>query len=151
MKKLIVVICVLVIGCGTIMHGTRQDIGITSTPTGAMVSIDNVSYGKTPMIVDLKRRDNHIIKINLPGYMPHESVVIKSISGWVWGNVLFGGLVGLAVDAISGGIYKLSPEQITSILNKEEIGANIKTDTMYIAIIMTPNPAWEKVGELQKR
>src|SRR6266404_2478012 len=93
-------------GCATIIHGTRQDVGISSTPTGASVSIDNTENGKTPLIAKLTRKDNHIVKIELAGYQTFEATLTRSVSGWVWGNIAFGGLIGLAVDGISGGIYK---------------------------------------------
>jgi hypothetical protein len=53
-----------------------------------------------------------MLKAELPGYAPYEMAFTKSVSGWVWGKVLFGGLIGLGVDAISGGLYYLTPEQV---------------------------------------
>src|SRR2546428_4814985 len=49
----------LVSGCATIMHGTTQSIGISSTPTGASVSVDNIAHGQTPVVAPLSRKDNH--------------------------------------------------------------------------------------------
>ena len=92
------------IACATIIHGTHQDVGISSVPTGAGVWVDNTEYGQTPLIAKLSRRDNHIVRIQMNGYQPFEATITHSVSGWVWGNIVFGGLVGLAVDAISGGM-----------------------------------------------
>jgi hypothetical protein len=103
-------------GCATIMHGTTQSIGISSTPTGASVSVDNISHGQTPVVTPLSRKDNHIVKVEFAGYQPFEATVTRSVSGWVVGNLVFGGLIGLGVDAISGGLYTLGPEQITATL-----------------------------------
>ena len=50
------------------MQGTTQSIGISSTPSGATVKVNNVDKGQTPTIVDLKRKDQHFVKIELPGY-----------------------------------------------------------------------------------
>lgn len=135
--------------CATIMHGTSQDIGISSNPTGAEITIDGREYGKTPAFVDLKRGDNHIIKIELTGYEPYEITTTKSLSGWVLGNILFGGLIGLAVDAISGGIYKLTPDQIMAELRKK--GAeNFYKDGLFIAVVLEIGDNWEKIGQLKK-
>jgi hypothetical protein len=30
----------------------------------------------------------------------------------VWGNILFGGLIGLVVDFASGGVYNIAPENV---------------------------------------
>lgn len=105
--------------CGTIIHGTRQDIGISSNPSGANVTIDNIQFGKTPVIAKLAREDNHTVKIEQPGFQPFDATITNSVSGWVWGNIILGGLIGLAVDAVSGGLYYLSPEQVNATLTKE--------------------------------
>jgi hypothetical protein len=147
----IVVIGIALISCASIIHGTSQQIGIGSTPSGAKVTVSGQSFGTTPTIADLKRKDNHIVKIELDGYMPYETTLTKKVSGWVWGNVLFGGLIGLAVDAISGGLYNLSPEQIQATLNKEE-SANLQLtdDALYVFVTLDPDPSWKKVGQMTK-
>ncbi|MCX6832967.1 MAG: PEGA domain-containing protein [candidate division Zixibacteria bacterium] len=138
-----------VYGCATIMHGTSQDIGITSRPTGAQVTVDNKDFGKTPVVAGLSRKDHHIVKIELEGYEIFETTITRSTSGWVWGNIIFGGLIGLAVDAITGGLYKLNPEQVEGALAtkaKTDIGTD---DKLYIAVVLKPDPSWEKIGNLR--
>ena len=56
------------------------------------------------------------MKIELPGYQPAESTITRGTSRWVLGNLLFGGLIGVVVDATSGGLYALTPEQISATL-----------------------------------
>lgn len=133
------------------MHGTSQQIGISSNPSGATVTIGGQLLGTTPTIVDLKRGDNHIVKIELDGYAPFETTLIKRVSGWVWGNLVFGGLIGLAVDAISGGLYKLTPEQIQATLAKKG-SAQIQPedDTLYVFVTLTPDASWTKVGQMAR-
>lgn len=136
-------------GCATIMHGTSQDIGITSRPTGGSVTIDNKDVGKTPVVASLSRKDHHIVKIELEGYETFEATITRSTSGWVWGNIIFGGLIGLAVDAITGGLYKLNPEQVEGALAtkaKTDIGTD---DKLVIAVVLKPDPSWEKIGNLK--
>jgi hypothetical protein len=106
----------LVAGCATVMHGTKQDIGVSSVPSGATVSIDNIPRGHTPVVASLSRKDNHTVKVESAGYQPFEATVTRSVSGWVAGNLVIGGLIGLSVDAISGGMYDLGPEQINATL-----------------------------------
>ena len=81
--------------CCSIIHGTHQDVGISSVPTGAAVKIDNIASGNTPVIAKLTRKDNHIVRVELPGYQPQDLTLTHSVSGWVWGNIVFGGLIGL--------------------------------------------------------
>lgn len=140
------------ISCATIMQGTTQDVGISSTPSGATVSINNSEKGKTPLVVDLKRKDNHIIKIELAGYQTYETTLTKKTSGWVWGNIVFGGLIGLVVDAMAGGIYRLTPEQIDTVLARSDSAGMLKgkRDIIIIATVLEPDPTWEKIGQLVK-
>jgi hypothetical protein len=105
-------------GCATIMHGTRQDVSITSVPTGAAVTVNGQDKGKTPVAVELARKDKHLVKIELAGYLPFEQYLVRKVSGWVWGNLVFGGIPGLAVDAITGGLYKVAPEEVTATLKE---------------------------------
>lgn len=152
MKRMMVsavVLCLCglaVYGCASIIHGTSQDVGISSQPSQAEVVINNQTHGKTPLVAKLSRKDNHIIKINLPGYQPYETTLTRNVSGWVWGNVLFGGLIGLAVDAISGGIYNLTPEQIVATMASENV--KVSDNGLYIAIVLLPQPEWNKVASL---
>ncbi len=135
-------------GCATIMHGSSQEIGIQSRPSGAKVIIDNIEFGKTPVVAKLSRKDNHIVHITLEGYQDFDATITRSTSGWVWGNIVFGGLIGLAVDAISGGLYKLTPEQVESVMAKQGMGSNENTSDIIITYVLEPNSDWEKVGNL---
>jgi hypothetical protein len=136
--------------CASIMHGTRQDVGITSAPSGATVTIDNIPSGITPVIAHVARNSNHIVRVEMPGYQPFDLTLTHSVSGWVWGNVAFGGLIGLAVDAISGGMYKLSPEQLAaSLATTTHASVSKNNDGIYVVTVLKPQPEWTKLAQLQ--
>jgi uncharacterized protein YceK len=137
-------------GCATIIHGTQQDVGISSTPSGATVTIDNTEKGVTPVVAKLKRKENHTVKIQLAGYQPFETTLTHSVSGWVWGNIAIGGLIGLAVDAMSGGIYKLTPEQVAGSLQTGQASILQKDGGLYVVAVLEPQPNWVKVAQLQR-
>jgi hypothetical protein len=42
----------------------------------------------------------------------------------VWANLVFGGIPGLAVDAITGGLYKVAPEEVTATLKEAQPAGN---------------------------
>ena len=140
---------ILVSGCATIIHGSKQTVGISSNPSKAQVSIDGQLVGETPVSTRLTRGDNHLVKIELPGYMPYETNLTRKVDGWIAGNIVFGGLIGLAVDAITGGMYKLTPEQIQSELLNQTADA-VKSDNVYLFITLNPNPEWEMVYTLNR-
>ncbi len=135
-------------GCASIMNGTRQAVGISSSPTAATVTADGVSQGRTPVVAQLARKDNHIVRIELEGYQPFEATLTRSVSGWVWGNIVFGGLIGLAVDAISGGLYKLTPEQVTATLGRTTARTHGEDGALSLAVVLEPDPGWQRIGSL---
>lgn len=151
MKKIFVIISALVIlsGCATIIHGSKEDIGISSSPTNASVTIDNKAMGKTPLSVKLTRKDLHVIKINMDGYKPYELQVSRKVSGWIAGNVIFGGLIGLAVDAIDGALYQLSPDNVNAMLSHSGMSARVTKNRIFITFVMHPDKGWKKIGNLK--
>lgn len=152
MKRLSVILGALALtACASIMHGTSQDVGISSSPTGAKVMVDNLQGANTPYVAKLSRKDNHIVKITMDGYAPAELTLTKSVSGWVWGNVVFGGLIGLAVDAISGGLYNLTPDQLQATLAGQAKTSLAPTkDGIYVVLVKHAPSEWTKVGQLQR-
>lgn len=150
-RATVAVATISLFGCCSIIHGTRQDVGISSSPTGALVKIDNVQSGNTPVIAKLTRKDNHYVRIEMPGCQPYETTLTRSVSGWVWGNIVFGGLIGLAVDAIDGSLYKLTPEQMSATLAANHASIATTGDGIYLVAVLKPEPGWVKVGQLAAR
>ena len=144
-------VALAIAACASIIHGTHQDVGITSVPPGASVTVDNIQYGKTPVIAKLTRKDNHIVRIELPGYQAFDATLTRSVSGWVWGNIVFGGLIGLAVDAISGGLYKLDPYQVQAALTTRNAAVTKLDDGVYLFAVLEPQSDWVKIGQLAPR
>jgi predicted small secreted protein len=146
----IVACSVVLTACASIMHGTSQDIGISSSPTGASVTVDNMTKAQTPFVAKLSRKDNHVIHIAADGYAPADLTLTRSTSGWVWGNIVFGGLIGLAVDAMTGGLYNLTPEQLTTTLAKQSASIAPSKDGVYVVLVAAPEKGWTKVGQLRR-
>jgi len=147
---IVLISVVLLNSCATIVNGTSQQVNITSTPIEAKVIIDGEELGKTPFIADLKRKDNHIVKIELEGYKTEVITLNGKTSGWFFGNCLFGGIIGMAIDAVTGGMYKLQPEEIKKTLEAENQQSLNDDGTLYIKFVMAPDPKWEKIGQLTK-
>ena len=74
----------------------------------------------------MKRKDDHMVEVSKDGYQK-ETINIKSVmSGVVAGNLLAGGLIGIGVDALSGGASRSIPESfvirlrpITSVMSQQ--------------------------------
>lgn len=106
-------------GCASIMSGPNQTVSVKSKPEGAKVSFYDekgiaVASGNTPMIVTLKRRNDYVVKIEKEEFSPFETEVKGGINGWYFGNVLFGGLLGIViVDPLTGAMWTLRPDDLT--------------------------------------
>ncbi|HEX5872072.1 MAG TPA: PEGA domain-containing protein [Longimicrobium sp.] len=134
-------------GCATIMHGSNQPVGISSSPTGAQVFVDNQPMGITPVTATLSRKDHHTVRVEMAGYAPYEMKLTRGVSGWVWGNLVFGGIPGLAIDAITGGLYKLTPTEVNATLARPT--ATLNGQALMIAVVLSADPSWEKVGQME--
>ncbi len=140
-------------GCGTILHGTTEQVGVTSDPSGATVEIDQTRIGKTPLTQELSRKESHSIKISMDGYKSHEMIINRKTSGWVWGNIVFGGLIGLVVDASTGGMYKLDPNEINAQLKGSDRVALVEGDSsinLFVELVKEVDGNWVKIGQLEK-
>lgn len=135
-------------GCGTLMHGSSQLINVASTPSGASISVNGITNAQTPAILSLSRKSGHAIAISLDGYQPFQMQMQRGTSGWVWGNIIFGGLIGLVVDASTGGMYKLTPEQIGAQLASTGAEVVLSEDSIYLFVTLSADADWELVGFL---
>ena len=155
-KQILVPLCLLVglgpvlTGCATIMDGSKQKISFSSNPSNAAVAIDGKNVGLTPLTEDLSTKDIHTVKMVLAGYHPYEMTLTKKTNSWIWGNIILGGFIGLGVDAITGALYKLTPEQVNADLKAKGLSStSVKGKTMYVTVSLTPDKSWEKIGTLQ--
>jgi hypothetical protein len=157
----IVVLTLIMSSCASIIHGPAQIVDFSSQPNGATISIDGKGYGKTPQSIELRRKGRlkgdkskkkvYEVKIALDGYYPYELKIKREMDGWFIGNLLFGGLIGIIVDASNGAMYKLTPDQIIAQMNSDSTGMiDSKDDRVYVAVSMKTNPNWEKIGQLTR-
>jgi hypothetical protein len=103
-------------GCATIVNGTTEEVSLSSTPDGARATIDGAQTVTTPATVSLSRGDEHTITFHKDGYQDDSERLTSSTSGWIWGNVLVGGIAGAMVDAESGAGKKLSSNALNVTL-----------------------------------
>ena len=134
------IICVLAVlsasaalsGCATIVHGGPKNIPVASTPAGAKVSIYDrsntlVMTNTTPFVAALDPKFGYFkgqtyrLVFELAGYAPAELKLDSTLSAWYFGNLLFGGLIGmLVVDPLTGAMYNLAPEKIEQSLSASQ-------------------------------
>ena len=101
-------------GCATVVNGRTEPLGLSSNPSGAEVTIGNgVMKVVTPTNVELKRDENHSFIFHKDGYQDASATVTSGTSGWVWGNLLAGGIIGGVVDFATGAAYKFSDDTLS--------------------------------------
>ena len=107
-------------GCATIIHGTTQEIPITSEPPGATVATTGDVRATTPGKLELKRKTGHVLTFSKEGYKSDTVKLESVLSGAVAGNILVGGLIGWGVDAATGADSRLVPESVHVVLKPHD-------------------------------
>lgn len=99
-------------GCATIIHGTTQDIGVTTDPAGADLLLDGQQHYFSPATITMKRKHDHMLEISKEGYKTEMVDIRGDMSLAVVGDVLAGGAIGYGIDAATGAQRRLVPEKI---------------------------------------
>lgn len=106
--------------CGTILNGTRQNIGVQSAPAGAHVeTAPATGVSTTPTTLNLERKNSYVLTFSAAGYSPATFNIHNNMNGLtVVADILLTGLLGVIVDAATGAWYSLSPETATVSLTR---------------------------------
>lgn len=140
-------ISIVMTGCASIISGSTQTLSFTSVPENANISITNragvkVHTGQTPATVTLKKGagyfkpESYQVTFSKEGYQTKTMTVKGTISGWYFGNILFGGVIGLlAVDPATGAMYSFSSKDVNAILDAQQLKP--ADDQKTLAVITT--------------
>ena len=126
--------------CASIVSKSSYPISINSSPSEASIVITDkkgleVYRGNTPATMKLKSgsgffsKAQYQVKFEKKGYDTKIVPVNFKLDGWYFGNILFGGVIGmLIIDPATGAMYKLDTEFLnesliitTSSTEKEEL------------------------------
>jgi hypothetical protein len=117
MRRALAAFCgaILLTGCSTIVKGTQQQVSV-ATPgvQDAMCTLSSPAVGtrtvQTPgNIVLPKSKHNVSVTCVKQCYSDGVGVLASETEIMTAGNVVFGGLIGLGVDAASGAMNKYQP------------------------------------------
>lgn len=107
--------------CATVTRGTSQTFTVESTPPGARVSTSNgFSCDATPCTFRMPRKDPFRATVSMDGYVTQDHEITSEYAsagaaGFA-GNVLVGGVIGMAVDGTSGAMKDLTPNPLVVTL-----------------------------------
>lgn len=140
----------LLTSCASIFSGGHQSVRINSQPPGAAVTIDGTPSGTTPTTATLSRKTSHRVGISLKGFKPYEVTLEQKFNAWVLGNILIGGIIGIAIDNSTGAAYVLTPGQIDAALQSGKLSVIERRDTLVVATVLKPEPGWRTIGRLTR-
>jgi hypothetical protein len=114
-------------GCASIISESKYPVAIHSSPSGASYKITDQSgfqihAGHTPDQIMLESGagyfdgEAYTVTYRKDGYAPSTQMLNSGIDGWYWGNIVFGGIIGmLIVDPATGAMFSL-PERVSAEL-----------------------------------
>ncbi|HET9824282.1 MAG TPA: hypothetical protein VFP87_03045, partial [Chitinophagaceae bacterium] len=103
---LIAVTTLFCIGCASIVSKSAWPFSVDTTPSGARVVVTNkkgaeVYRGRTPAAMKLKSgagffaKESYVVELSMQGYETRKINVECKLNGWYFGNIIFGGLIGM--------------------------------------------------------
>ena len=92
--------------CATIISGKSKRIPVTSRPVRARIIVDGEERGYTPLVLNLKKSNSYIVRVETPGYNPLEMRISRKVSNSlplsILGNMVTLGLPCMIVAALIG-------------------------------------------------
>lgn len=114
--------------CATVTEGSGDTVNVQTDPPGAFCELKRegvviAEVGLTPDTVAIEKSKNDVaVRCRRDGYLEGVGVLASSFESMTLGNILLGGVVGVAIDAGSGALndyppfvrVKLTPERFSS-------------------------------------
>jgi hypothetical protein len=127
MKKIILITsCIALSACSTITKGSTQTVAI-STPgvENALCTLESPAIGqmtvKTPdtVMIEKSKHDIHVT-CEKACYETASGTIPSNFENMTFGNIIFGGVIGVAVDAGTGALNKYEPSISIAMKKHEE-------------------------------
>ncbi len=122
--------------CGTITSGTSQSLSVLTEPAGASCTLTREGavvgvVNPSPGTVTVSKSSRDIaVRCTRAGHSPGVNVVPAQFQAMAAGNILMGGIIGLAVDAASGSMSRY-PESTIVVLAPETFSTSRSRDDFF--------------------
>ena len=129
-NSLLICTLLLLSGCASIVSKSNWPFSVDTQPAGAKVIITNkkgtiIYTGRTPAAMRLKSgagffsKESYTVALSMNGYESKKIQVECKLNAWYFGNIVFGGLLGiLIVDPATGAMYKLDSDGLSEEMTR---------------------------------
>jgi len=127
-----------------IITGTKQTIKVQCEPADSKILINGAVH-QSPCSQDVERgikasKRNKVI-VEKGGYQTCEFNTTGTVHPWFFGNIILGGLVGMAIDLGTGAVSSVEQEEIKMVLYPD------KPCDIYVLARNRQDDKWLKHGE----
>ena len=142
LSGLVAVLVLFNTGCATLTKGSSQTITVATDPSGAICELGRdgntvAIINPTPGSIPVEKASGSIsVLCKRTGYQDAAGVLASEFQAMTFGNILFGGLIGLAVDAASGAMNKY-PEMVTITMVPDQFDTAEARDKFFEAMKQT--------------
>lgn len=139
------------VGCASIVSKSQRPVTVTSSPSGAKVTIKKsngvaIQTGETPLTVTLEtsngffQKASYTVEAQKAGYQTATSVFQAEVNGWYFGNILFGGIIGmLIVDPATGAMWKLEDTYSVNLVAAKKVALKSGEVVSLVSLNDVPN------------
>lgn len=121
--RLVVAGLVVCTGCASLTSGRQQTVQLRAVNDAARYTVrtvtgDSVTAGALPAALTLPRGERYLVEIAGASGDTTAVYLDRTLNAWLWGNLVMGGPLGLAVDFSNGAAYRLDPAQFVIPLER---------------------------------
>lgn len=135
-------------GCASIVSDNNSGTYIETDPEKARCELHGQDFTRvveTPNSVMLPSSAAPVtVACKADGYKNTTAVLDTKLDGWIFGNLLFGGIVGVAIDAARGAGQKFPP-RFAVVLEPERFSSLSERDQYYDARRKVAEEKWSRI------
>lgn len=151
-----VVIALSLSGCATIVEGSDQTVTVTTTPSGAMCELKRdgqvvAVVNPTPGSASIDKSKHDVsVTCSKEGYQGGGGALSSKFQGMTFGNILFGGIIGVAVDASSGAMHQYEPSIHVTLIPEEFPSISARDEFFDTEKVRIEREAAEAIAKVRK-
>jgi hypothetical protein len=143
-------------GCATITKSPDQTVSVNTKPAGAECTLTREGkiiavINPTPGSINVQKDKDPIrVTCKKQGFLDNTGEMSSEFEAMTFGNIIFGGLIGVGVDAVSGAMHEYPP-LVTITLIPEQFESTVTRDAFFDAMRDDLMEESTKVSERVKR